>query len=371
MKRTFEYTDDKSNKFWSIETNGDEFTVTFGKIGTDGQSQTKSFADEEACNKAAEKLINEKTKKGYEEVSGGDDEDDDDSDGEVLTEMLNSGEKKYYTEYDSGAGVSDIAKYILNDPDLPKLKSIIIGMWDEEIYDVDPDEIFTMIIKNKEKFQHIESLFVGDMESEENEISWIVQGTYDKLLESLPNLKSLTIQGSTGLVLGKINHPKLEELEIICGGLPASVVNDIKAAKLPALKKLVLYLGVDDYGYDCEVSDFADLAKKSLFPNLTHLGFTDSEEQDEMVRVILESDLLPQLEVIEISCGCLTDKGGQLILDAASKLGNLKKLDASFNYLSEGMMKSLKALPFEVDVSDSQGEPDPDDEYSTYPMITE
>ena len=70
MKRIFEFSDDKSNKFWSIETNGNEFTVTFGKTGTSGQSQTKSFDDEAACEKEAEKLIREKTKKGYVEQGG-------------------------------------------------------------------------------------------------------------------------------------------------------------------------------------------------------------------------------------------------------------------------------------------------------------
>ncbi|GHU18145.1 hypothetical protein FACS189475_03160 [Betaproteobacteria bacterium] len=67
MKRTFEFNDEKSSKFWTIETNGNEFTVIFGKIGTAGQSQTKTFADSTACEKEVEKLIREKTKKGYAE----------------------------------------------------------------------------------------------------------------------------------------------------------------------------------------------------------------------------------------------------------------------------------------------------------------
>jgi predicted DNA-binding WGR domain protein len=71
MKRIFEFADDKSNKFWTIETNGNEFTVTFGKTGTAGQSQTKSFADEAACEKEAEKSIREKTRKGYVEQGEG------------------------------------------------------------------------------------------------------------------------------------------------------------------------------------------------------------------------------------------------------------------------------------------------------------
>ena len=65
MKRTFEYKDEKSSKFWSIESNDNAFTVTYGKIGITGQTQTKTFANEEACVKELEKLIREKTKKGY------------------------------------------------------------------------------------------------------------------------------------------------------------------------------------------------------------------------------------------------------------------------------------------------------------------
>jgi len=65
MKRTFIYTDEKSNKFWSIESNGTSYTVNYGKVDTTGQTQTKEFDTEEACKKAVEKLIAEKVKKGY------------------------------------------------------------------------------------------------------------------------------------------------------------------------------------------------------------------------------------------------------------------------------------------------------------------
>ncbi len=40
-------------------------TVRYGKIGTNGQTQTKTFADAAAVQKHAEKLISEKTDKGY------------------------------------------------------------------------------------------------------------------------------------------------------------------------------------------------------------------------------------------------------------------------------------------------------------------
>ena len=45
--RTFQFSDAKSHKFWAIDVQGKSFTVTFGKVGTAGQSQTKTFATEE------------------------------------------------------------------------------------------------------------------------------------------------------------------------------------------------------------------------------------------------------------------------------------------------------------------------------------
>ena len=36
--RTFTYTDEKSNKFWNIDLQGKRFTVSFGRIGTQGQT---------------------------------------------------------------------------------------------------------------------------------------------------------------------------------------------------------------------------------------------------------------------------------------------------------------------------------------------
>ncbi len=67
MKRYFEFVDGKSSKFWEIAQNGTDVTVRFGKIGTNGQTQTKSFADADAATKHAEKLVEEKTGKGYQE----------------------------------------------------------------------------------------------------------------------------------------------------------------------------------------------------------------------------------------------------------------------------------------------------------------
>lgn len=68
MKKHLKYIDGSSDKFWQIEVLDTVYTVTYGRNGTSGVSQTKTFADNTECLKVAEKLLNEKIKKGYSET---------------------------------------------------------------------------------------------------------------------------------------------------------------------------------------------------------------------------------------------------------------------------------------------------------------
>jgi predicted DNA-binding WGR domain protein len=65
MKKILKFIDGTSDKFWQIEVSGQSHTVTYGKNGTSGTAQTKSFPSPEECLKSAEKLLAEKIKKGY------------------------------------------------------------------------------------------------------------------------------------------------------------------------------------------------------------------------------------------------------------------------------------------------------------------
>jgi DNA ligase-1 len=66
-KRYFEFVEDGSSKFWEIALSDCDVTTRWGRIGADGQSKTKTFRDEAAAQKEYDKLIEEKTGKGYEE----------------------------------------------------------------------------------------------------------------------------------------------------------------------------------------------------------------------------------------------------------------------------------------------------------------
>jgi predicted DNA-binding WGR domain protein len=63
--RSLRYTDEKSDKFWSIALSGCSHTVNYGRYSTDGQTQTKDLPTEDAARKSYDKLVAEKLKKGY------------------------------------------------------------------------------------------------------------------------------------------------------------------------------------------------------------------------------------------------------------------------------------------------------------------
>jgi DNA ligase-1 len=63
--RRFEFVGGSSSKFWEVGRCGCQTTTRWGRIGSAGQSKTKSFADEAAAAKAVERSIAEKTGEGY------------------------------------------------------------------------------------------------------------------------------------------------------------------------------------------------------------------------------------------------------------------------------------------------------------------
>ncbi|MGB7323664.1 MAG: DUF5724 domain-containing protein [Rubripirellula sp.] len=68
-KRRYELSSGKSSKFWEITLSGSSVTTTWGRIGSKGQSKTKDFDDQAAAESEYERLVTEKTGKGYKETT--------------------------------------------------------------------------------------------------------------------------------------------------------------------------------------------------------------------------------------------------------------------------------------------------------------
>lgn len=66
--RRFELREGTASKFWEVDVEGSDVVVRFGRIGTNGQTKRTSFASAAEAEKAKEKLVREKTGKGYAEV---------------------------------------------------------------------------------------------------------------------------------------------------------------------------------------------------------------------------------------------------------------------------------------------------------------
>lgn len=66
--RHFECTEGSARKFWRISRQGIDVTVSYGRIGTQGQTQIKQFVTEQRAEQEVQKLVAEKLKKGYVET---------------------------------------------------------------------------------------------------------------------------------------------------------------------------------------------------------------------------------------------------------------------------------------------------------------
>lgn len=282
--------------------------------------------------------------------------------------------KKYHYNWedyeDEEKDATTMIGEILADPELPELEELVIGCWGES-WDNGAQPIIDGIVAHKDQFSGIRSLFIGDMDYEDCEVSWIEQADYEKLWGALPQLEHLTIKGSSELSLGKISHDHLKSLEIICGGLPKEVMESITEASLPELERLSLYIGVEDYGFDGALEDIVSMIEKSDFPKLKELGILDSEIQDEVAKAVVACKYMNQIEVLDLSQGTLTDEGGKVLLDTLPSYPNIKKLNLEFHYMSDKMMKKLEGLNMEVNVSDQQEDDEYDGEIYRYPMLTE
>lgn len=67
--RYFEFVEGNSSKFWEVSQIGNAMTTRWGRIGSTGQSKTKTFADEQEASQALTVLVQRKTDEGYVEIS--------------------------------------------------------------------------------------------------------------------------------------------------------------------------------------------------------------------------------------------------------------------------------------------------------------
>jgi len=383
MKRELIYMDAKSSKYWNIEQTGGAYTVRYGRIGTEGQSLTKSFPSEEAATKDAQSLIKEKLGKGYVDaaVSGASAGSADTApDGQiplVAFSSINRREEigqnigtfigKRVVDYDPEKPVKTDTVYRFrsdweNNEVIPNLEqylttnealtttALVFGAWHGDDPEQTAANVVDALVKGKDRLPQLAALYIGDITSEENEMSWIKQCDLSPLFPAFPKLQLLRARGGDGLQLMVPQHGNLRALALETGGMDVGIIRSICTSNFPNLEYLELWLGTDEYGASYTVADLQPILSGNLFPKLKYLGFRNCQLADELAGVLVNSPLLQRIETLDLSLGVLTDEGARALLLLPLNT-TLKKLNLHYNYVSADMVGQLKSLPLTVDAS--------------------
>jgi len=346
MEAELIYQSDSSNKFWKIVVEGNKHTVTYGRVGTDGQSKTKEFADEAAALKDANKMKASKIKKGYKEAA---------AKAMVVRDAYTLAGKpikdsastmnpatavKLVCEFDDDIKMVERLDRLSKFPNVAEMDTLVIGAWEDAGESGPVDKTLEKLIELKNSFSGLRHLFIGDMDSEECEMSWIQQTDYSNLYPHFPALETFGVRYGEGLKLGKINLPNLKNLIIETGGMDTEVLVDIANSDLPCLEHLELWLGTEDYGCTIEVEDIKRILNGD-YPHLKFLGLKNYYKQSELAQNLKGTALLKKIETLDLSMGILKDDGAEALYNNEELL-KLKHINCRHHFISPEWQMKLK-----------------------------
>jgi hypothetical protein len=275
-----------------------------------------------------------------------------------------------YEAYEDGTTFTDLYTRFLKEPIVGDVEALVIGMWNQAQEGDTAERVVENLVSTREHLPALKALFLGDITSEENEISWIEQTDVSPLFTAFPMLEVVGVRGGNGLSLGRPSHPKLKTLIVETGGLPGHVVREVCAADLPALEHLELWLGSENYGGDATLDDLAPILSGRLFPRLITLALRDCEWADDLAVALVDAPVLARIKSLDLSLGNLGDRGA-LALAAAPAVARLESIDIHHHYVSDEAVAKLNALGPRINAEERE-EPDTwDDEEHRYIAVSE
>ncbi|USQ84969.1 STM4015 family protein [Streptomyces phaeoluteigriseus] len=254
----------------------------------------------------------------------------------------------------------------LDTVDPARVRALVLGVgaYGSELDAADPATTAKLLADAAGRLTGLEALYLADLTFEECELSWIVQGDVTPILAAYPRLEELAVRGSNGgfdgepgLDLTPIRHERLRTLRFENGGLPSSVARGVAASDLPALERLDMWLGTEDYGRDASVADLAPILDGGRLPALRDLGLRNADIQDEIAAAVAAAPVVARLSTLRLSLGTLGDAGAEALL-GGQPLTHLAELDLHHHYLSEPMTgrlrEALEPSGVRVDLDDRQ-----------------
>ncbi|WP_329128697.1 STM4015 family protein [Streptomyces sp. NBC_01476] len=271
------------------------------------------------------------------------------------------------SSYDSQESWPEAFTRFTETVDTTRVRALIAGAWSSP-YEDGPEEVVAALLAVRDRLPALRAVFIGDLVTEECEISWIIQGDVTPLLAGFPQLEVLGVRGGNGLEFPAVRHEKLRSLTVETGGMPADAVRGVAAGDFPGLEHLDLWLGTGEYGGDCEIADLAPFFAGTRLPALRSLALRNSDLQDEIAAAFAAAPVVARLERLDLSMGVLSDEGATALL-GGQPLTHLKQLDLHHNYLSdpikERLQEALAEAGVELDLSKDDAEDEEEDEDGT------
>lgn len=237
-----------------------------------------------------------------------------------------------------------------------QVKALVFGAWDSG-YIEPPD--WDALVEPLRAFTGLEHFFLGDIDQEEAEITWIRWGDPAPAFAVMPGLKTVELQGcAEECTISGLSLAELESLTVTGGGLLNSVLDGVLAADLPKLRELSLALGEEDYTEFTSADQLAPLLSGKVHTGVRRLGLRNCWIQDEVVEALVSSGRLATVDWLDLGGGTLTDRGARALIDG--DLGAVKELVIVWHYMTEEVVAELRAAHPEVEMTIEEPE-EPED----------
>jgi hypothetical protein len=167
-----------------------------------------------------------------------------------------------------------------------------------------------------------------------------------RVFAALPDLEELCVQANditSGYGRKPMAAPSLRQLALRGSALGPDLVAALGQGAFPALSALELWLGDYQYGWDGCAPELAPLLSAERLPALRRLTLP-SDVADGVIDVLLGGSLLSQLETLDLSHGCVSDKGAARIREHWARFAHLGLLALRGNLITRPAAEALLEL---------------------------
>jgi uncharacterized protein (TIGR02996 family) len=251
--------------------------------------------------------------------------------------------------------VPDVLSWLLDEPSARFLRELTVGI--VTFYENNYEDIAARI--GQRYLPSLRTLYLGEFDMEETELSWSELGNLEPLYPALPNLKKLKLR-SGSMELGTIIMPRLEVFLVETGGLDHDAARAIANAKWPSLRTLSIEIGSDDYGGDATLEDLQPILDGVGLPHLTHLGIRNCELTDDLIEPLAASKILPQLKTLDLSKGVMSDDGAATLFRLQRAFAHLEEIDVEDNFITREGERLLEQTKLRMEIGeqrDDEGDP--------------